>query len=65
VRLALAVSSTWNKQGIIGSFNVTTLMPSLGSTNRSPQAIETVRPTLAHFYETLSDEQKLRLAVTN
>jgi hypothetical protein len=29
------------------------------------QAIETVRPTLAHFYETLSDEQKLRFAVTN
>jgi hypothetical protein len=29
------------------------------------QVIQTVRPALGHFYETLNDEQKLRFAVTN
>jgi hypothetical protein len=29
------------------------------------QAIQTVRPTLGHFYEILNDEQKQRFAVTN
>jgi hypothetical protein len=29
------------------------------------QAIQTVRPTLDHFYETLNDEQKLHFAAMN